>query len=84
MVFLAEILFTVFAWRSGWRWYSLLPPTIGLILQAYLGTIVAFSGGTTDITWTVIFNLGAIVALIVMCAKKPKLSTNETQKLLNN
>lgn len=70
-MWIAEIFLTVFAWQNGWRWKALLPLCIGLVSGCYIGTIVSFTGGTTDTSWTVIFDIATIIVLIVMCTKKP-------------
>jgi hypothetical protein len=77
MFLFIEVVLTIFAWRNGWRWKALLPLGIGLVLGSYLAVIVAFSGGTTDTTWTIVFDIAASIVLIIMCDKKPKTILNK-------
>lgn len=78
MGLIIQVILTIFAWRNGWRWYSLLPVGIAVVIGLMAGLA---SGGQGDISWVVFFDLGSIIALIVMCAKKPKLIVKNGEKL---
>jgi hypothetical protein len=85
MMLLIEIVLTIFAWKNGWRWYSLIPVGLGGLLAFTAGFAIGASGGSVDnMGWVAIFDVAAIIALIVMVSKKPKSVTNETKKLLND
>ena len=45
MLLLAEIILTIFDWRKGYKWLSLLPVGVGLITGFILGAGIAASGG---------------------------------------
>ena len=50
-----------------------------------IGFIVGIiTGGHGDSSWIVVFDLGAIAALIVMCAKKPKSIVNNGEKIVDS
>ena len=70
-----EIILAVFAWRKGWKWMSLIPISVALVI----GFICGLSGGSPS---DVIFvDVLAIVALGIMCFKKPDdIFKNETKK----
>lgn len=74
MFLIAEILLTIFAWRRGWRWLALLPVGIVLAIGFFIGVGIGASGGSiNDIKGGyVIFDILAIIALIVMVSVKPK------------
>ena len=85
MLFIAEIILTIFAWRNGWRWISLIPVGICVLLGFTAGYTAGLSGATSpNVGWLVIFDFIAIITLIVMINKKPKSGTDETKKLLND
>jgi hypothetical protein len=79
MILILEIVLTIFAWRNGWRWYSLMPVGFSSLLAFTAGFAIGASGGSTaNIGWVVIFDIAAIIALIVMISKKPKSSSTKT------
>jgi hypothetical protein len=83
MLFIIEVILTIFAWRNGWRWISLIPVGICVLLGFTAGFSAGLSGATSlNAGWLVIFDVIAIIALIVMINKKPK--SDETKKLLND
>lgn len=68
-----EIILTIFAWRNGWKWLSLIPIGTVFVLAFLLGV----SGHSdSNIFW---LDIMAIVALIVMLINKKK-SEEETKK----
>jgi hypothetical protein len=74
MLLIAEIILTIFAWRKGWRWYALLPLAIAFGIGFFMGIGIGASGG--DISTVkgigIIFDILAVIVLIVMCVKGPK------------
>ena len=61
-----EIILTIFAWRNGWKWLSLIPIGVAFTLAFILG----ISGqADTNIYW---LDVMAIIALIVMIINKRK------------
>jgi len=81
MGLIIQVILTFFAWKNGWRWYSLLPVGIAMVIGFMVGIT---TGGQGDLSWMVIFDLGSIVALIVMCAKKPKLIVKDGEKIVDS
>lgn len=72
MLLIAEIILTILAWRKGWRWLAIIPVGIAVLI----GMILGFSGGALEGAF--VFDILAIIALIVMWSKPPK-----TEKPLN-
>jgi MFS family permease len=73
MLLILEIILTIFAWRRGWKWYALLPLGIAFAIGFLVGLSTGASGGLVgDIGWVIVFDIAAVIALIVMCAVKPK------------
>jgi uncharacterized membrane protein YfcA len=74
MLLIAEIILTIFAWRKGWRWLGLIPLAIPLCIGIVMGIGIGISGGSIDDlpSWTVIFDILAVIALIVMVSVNPK------------
>ncbi len=81
MLFILEIIFTVAAWRKGWRWRALLPLCLPVFVGLILGFSVGISGGSSadlqdlinDIQGFAIFlDLVCLSALITMSARAPK------------
>jgi len=67
MLLIVEIILTIVAWRKGWKWLSLIPLGIAVIIGFGLGA----SGNYTmdELGSFVWIDIAAIVALIVMIAK---------------
>ncbi len=65
-----EIILTIFAWKKGWNWYSLIP----LCLAFLIGLIVGLSGGLNPSI--ILIDVMAIIALIFMVAKGPTSPTS--------
>lgn len=64
-----EIILTVFAWRKGWKWTSLIPIGTAFLI----GLMFGLSGGVDTSTPGVIFiDILAIIALILMVVYPPK------------
>jgi hypothetical protein len=74
MLLIAEIILTIFAWRKGWKWYSLIPVLSAIIIAI----IFALSGGV-NVGGMVIFDVLAVIALAIMCSKGPKKATESEQ-----
>ena len=70
-----EAILTIFAWRNGWKWLSLLPIGICVLLGFLMGIFIGVSGGEVTqnvLSFAVIFDIIAIIVLIYMIATKPK------------
>lgn len=77
---LIEIILTIFVWRKGWKWRSLLPVGIAFLAGILIGMGAGMAGGNIDnIGPAVLLDLFAIIALIVMLVKGPK-EKSEIQK----
>lgn len=72
---LIEIILTIFVWRKGWRWISLLPIGIALFIALFMGFGIGVSNGDVNeaIGLGFILDVLAIIALIIMLTVKPKL-----------
>jgi uncharacterized membrane protein YfcA len=81
MGLIAEIVLTIFAWRNGWKGYALMPVGIAMTIGFMVGIT---TGGHGDTSWIALFDLGAIIALIVMCVKKPKPIVNNGEKIVDS
>lgn len=70
-----EIILTIFAWRKGWKWLSLLPMGIGIFLGLSIGFGVGASGGDKDSIDEIGFLIDILVTgvLIYMVSKGPKI-----------
>jgi hypothetical protein len=69
MLLIIEIILTIVAWNKGWKWLSLLPVGIAILL----GFGIGFCGGTIESNPEVIFiDILAIIVLIIMSLKTPK------------
>ena len=66
MILIAEIILTVFVWRKGWKWLSLIPVGIAMLVGFLLGL-----SGVTELGNFAIFDVLAVVALIIMLLNKP-------------
>ena len=61
-----EIILTIFAWRNGWKWLSLIPIGTVFVLAFFIG----LSGqADTNVYW---LDVMAIIALILMIVNKKK------------
>jgi len=64
---LFEIGLTIWAWNRGWKWLSLIPMGIVLIIAFFVGVGIGTSGGSVnDASWVVTLDIMAIIALIIM------------------
>lgn len=75
-----EIILTIIAWRKGWKWLSLVPMAMPIIIGFFTGVGIGLSGGSVDEIpgFMIIFDIIAVIALIIMCFKSPKSKSNET------
>ena len=61
-----EIILTIFAWKNGWKWLSLIP-----VCAAFgIGFIIGLTNPNIDLMQVIWVDLIAIIALIVMLIKK--------------
>lgn len=77
-----EIILTVVAWLRGWKWKSLIPIGAVLIIGLFYGFILGLTGSfvdTTDVVWINIFDILAILALLIMVILPPKNKTKNNE-----
>ena len=69
---IAEIILTIAAWRKGWKGWALVPVGLAGVIAFLVGASIGASGGSVnDISpYFMLFDVGAIVALIVMLVVK--------------
>jgi len=74
MLLIAEIVLTVFAWKKGWKWWSLLPAGITLFSSFLLGIILGVSGYSLKEVrpFGILLDILLIIVLIIMVIKPPK------------
>lgn len=86
MLLIAEIILTIFAWRKGWRWWALVPVALALLIGLFMGMGVVASGGDVDSVRgiSIVLDVLAVIALIVMVTKGPKTSEVEETKDIEN
>lgn len=79
MILILEIILTIVAWKRGWKWLSLLPIGIGLLIGFLIGMGMANSSGSEISTVGLILDLIIVAILAVMCIvkKNPKESENK-------
>lgn len=72
---IVEIILTIFAWRKGWKWLSLLPLGIGIFLGLSIGFGVGARGGDENSVSGIGFLIDILVTgiLIYMVSKGPKI-----------
>jgi hypothetical protein len=69
-----EFILTIFAWRNGWKWRSLIPVGIAMLIALSVGFGIGAAGGSINGTLpSLIFvDFCAIIALVILICKKPK------------
>ena len=74
MLFIAEIILTVVAWRKGWRWQALMPLGIGLVIGfSFIPITEAVAGFLLgELLMGVVIELAVILALASMVRHGPK------------
>jgi hypothetical protein len=84
MLLIAEIILTIFAWRKGWKWLSLIPLGTGMFTGFLIGFAVGSSGGNLDAARGVgvLLDFVIIGVLIYMVIKGPK-STSGNENTLS-
>ncbi len=89
MLAILEIIFTVAAWRKGWRWRALLPIALPVLVGFILGLSVASSGGSVQDAqrlveeiqgFAIFLELVCLGALIVMTIRGPR-APQKTQEV---
>jgi len=72
----AELILMIIVWNRGWRWLAFLPIIIDIFLMVLIDYLIKTYGGSAMISgvgpYSAIFDIAAILALIVMCIKKPR------------
>jgi len=83
MGLIIEIVLTILAWNRGWKWLALLPVGIALAIGFCMGLGIGASGGSvSDVQGiAVVFDIIAIIALIIMCVKGKKPKEEEPTKV---
>jgi len=86
MLLVAEIILTIFAWKKGWRWWALVPVALALLIGLFMGMGVGASGGDVDSVRgiSIVLDVIAVIALIVMVTKGPKTNEVEETKDIEN
>lgn len=86
MLLLAEIILTIFVWRKGYKWLSLIPAGVGLVTGFLLGLGIAASGGDviTARGLSIFIDILVIVALIGMLIAKNQTKDQEKTNLSEN
>jgi len=81
MLLIIEIVLTIFAWRKGWKWYSLIPVGIAAGAGFFIGLGIGYAGGSASVfNGVIVFDILAIVALAIMCYVPPKFEQLEDTK----
>jgi uncharacterized membrane protein YfcA len=75
-MFIIEIVLTIFAWRKGWKWYSLLPLGFVILIGLLIGFSVRISGGNSSYIkiFGPILDIIAIIILIILNIKDHKIN----------
>jgi hypothetical protein len=72
MILILEIILTIIAWQRGWKWKALIPVTAAFIMGIFLATISIATGNIPNPSSTVMWDIMAVIALIILCSIKPK------------
>jgi len=74
MLLIIEIILTIFVWRKGWRWWAIVPVGLALLIGLSIGFGIGISGGDTSTIGmsSILIDLAAICALVIMLAVGPK------------
>ena len=72
MILIIEIILTIVAWNKGWKAKALLPMGICLAIGILIGMIIGSVGVTSVPLGLIVFDIAAVVVLIVMICKPPK------------
>lgn len=86
MLLILQIILTIIAWRNGWKWKSLLPVGILLLVSLIVGFMIGASGDNIDSVQNhiLVLDITSIFILLIMSFKSPQsiLETNDkTTKL---
>ena len=72
MLFIIEIILTIVAWNKSWKTKALLPMGICLAIGLLIGMVIGSVGVTTVPLGLIVFDIAAVIVLIVMICKPPK------------
>ncbi|MFC1935949.1 hypothetical protein ACFLX9_04275, partial [Chloroflexota bacterium] len=80
LVRIGEIALTIFVWRRGWRWWSLLPIGLVLLVGFVIGVLLAASRADNEIieiieifeSASILLDLAGVIPLVVMATKGRK------------
>ena len=82
MLLIIEIALSIWAWNRGWKWLALLPLGIGVGLGFLIGMAIGASGGDAeDATWIILFDIGVVIASIIMIANPKVDELPENKKI---
>lgn len=68
-----EIILTVFAWKKGWNWYSIIPMIVAFVIGFGIGA------AGIDPSTAIVVDVLAIVVLGIMCYKAPNEVNNDNK-----
>lgn len=78
MLIIVEIILTVWAWRKGWGWWSLIPPGVAIAVMVFIEVGIIIGGGSVESARGIgiVFDFLAIIALAAMIAMKSEPEKN--------
>lgn len=76
MLIFIEVILTIFVWRKGWNWLSLIP--LGAAFVG--GFLFGMAGGDPTTPGLIFGDVIALIALVIMLINPPKKKEIETPK----
>ena len=82
---IAEILLTIYLWLAGYKWFSLIPAGIGILLSIIISVSLTLAGFPPDKLNLFFIDILIIIAQIIMLGQKTlSLKKKLNQNNLNN
>jgi hypothetical protein len=85
MIAVLTVIFTVRAWKKGWRWRALLPMLVGYGAAFFIGIVISADGGAFEgaLPVFVLLDLVILGSVIAMASRAPKavLSSSSVSKI---